>query len=125
MGKRVLVQAIATLLWLVSAVLDMITMLQAYEATRVVAVFVIPVGALQTTTAGFQAVFVARVALIILAIGWLSGVILLFEKYYDAAGERRRLARMFLITTAIELVIIGLASGTIYALPGLALGVTL
>lgn len=124
MGKRILVQAIATLLWLVPAVLGMIAMLQAYEATRVVAISVIPVDPMQTTAAGFQAMFVARVALIILAIGWLSGAILLLEKYHDAAAERRRLARMFLITTVVELAVIGLASAIIYVLPGLALGVT-
>jgi hypothetical protein len=124
MGKRILVLAIATLLWLVSAVLGMIAMLQVYEATRVVAAFVIPVDPLQTTAHGPQVVFVARVALIILAIGWLSGAILLFEQYHDAAGERRRLARMFLITTIVELVVIGLATAIIYVLPGLTLGVT-
>jgi hypothetical protein len=125
MGKRFWAQAIATLLWLVSAVLGMIAMLQVYEATRVVAAFVIPIDPMHTTTAGFQAVFVARVALIILAIGWLSGVILLLDQYHDAAAERRRLARRFLITTTIELAVIGLATAIIYVLPGLALGVTL
>jgi hypothetical protein len=102
----------------------MIAMLQAYEATRVVAAFVIPIDPLQTTAHGPQVMFVARVVLIILAIGWLAGVILLLEKYYDAAGERRSLARMFLITTAVELAVIGLATAIIYLLPGLALGVT-
>jgi hypothetical protein len=110
---------------LVSAALGMVAMLQVYEATRVVAAFVIPVDPLQTVASGMQVVFVARVALIILAIGWLAGVILSLEKYYDDAGERRRLARMFLITTAIELAVIGLATAIIHVLPGLALGVTL
>ena len=68
MGKRILLQAIATLLWLVSAVLGMIAMLQVYEATRVVAPFVIPIDPLQTVAHGPQVVFVARVVLIILAI---------------------------------------------------------
>jgi hypothetical protein len=125
MGKRIWAQAIATLLWLVSAVLGMIAMLQVYEATRVVAAFVIPIDPLQTVAHGMQVVFVARVALIILAIGWLSGVILLFDQYHDAAAERRRLARRFLITTTIELAVLGLATAIIYVLPGLALGVTL
>jgi hypothetical protein len=125
MGQRFWAQAIATLLWLVSAVLGMIAMLQVYEATRVVAAFVIPIDPMQTAATGFQAVFVARVALIILAIGWLAGAILLFEQYHDAAAERRRLARRFLITTTIELAIIGLATAIIYVLPSLALGVTL
>jgi hypothetical protein len=124
MGKRIWAQAIATLLWLVSAVLGMIAMLQVYEATRAVAAFVIPINPMQTTAAGFQAVFVARVALIILAIGWLAGAILLFEQYHDAAAERRRLARMFLMTTTIALAVIGLATAIIYVLPGLALGIT-
>jgi hypothetical protein len=124
MGKRFWAQAIATLMGLVSAALGMVAMLQVYEAIRVVAAFVIPVDPLQTVASGMQGVFVARVALIILAIGWLAGVILLFEKYYDAARERRRLARMFLITTAIELAVIGLATAIIHVLPGLALGVT-
>jgi hypothetical protein len=125
MGKRIWAQAIATLLWLVSAVLGMIAILQVYEATRVVAAFVIPIDPLQTVAHGMQVVFVARVALIILAIGWLSGVILLFDQYHDAAAERRRLARRFLITTTIELAVLGLATAIIYVLPGLALGVTL
>jgi len=125
MGKRFWAQAIATLMGLVSAALGMVAMLQVYEATRVVAAFVIPVDPLQTVASGMQVVFVARVALIILAIGWLAGVILSLEKYYDDAGERRRLARMFLITTAIELAVIGLATAIIHVLPGLALGVTL
>lgn len=125
MGKRFWAQAIATLMGLVSAALGMVAMLQVYEATRVVAAFVIPVDPLQTVASGMQVVFVARVALIILAIGWLAGVILSLEKYHDAAGERHRLARMFLITTAIELAAIGLATAIIYVLPGLALGVTL
>jgi hypothetical protein len=124
MGKRILVRAIATLLWLVSAVLGMITVLQVYEASRVVAAFVIPVDPLQTVAHGPQVAFVARVVLIILAIGWLAGVILLLEKHYDAAGEPRCLAKMFLITTVIELAVIGLASAIIYVLSGLALGVT-
>jgi hypothetical protein len=124
MGKRFLVRAIATLLWLVSAALGMIGLLQVYEATRVVAAFVIPIDPLQTTAHGPQVMFVARVVLVILAIGWLAGAILLLEKYYDAAGERGRLAEMFLITTAVELAVIGLASAIIYVLPGLTLGVT-
>jgi hypothetical protein len=86
---------------------------------------VIPVDPLQTTTAGFQAVFVARAVLLILAIGWLAGAILLLDQYHDAAAERRRLARMFIITTTIELAVIGLATAIIHVLPGLALGVTL
>jgi hypothetical protein len=118
-----LVQAIATLLWLVSAVLGMIAMLQVYETTRVVAAFVIPIDPLQTVAHGPQVMFVARVVLIILAIGWLVGAILLLEKYYDAARERRRLAKMFLITTAVELAVVGSASAIIYVLPGLTLGV--
>lgn len=125
MGKRIWVQAIATLLWLVSAVLGMIAILQVYEATRAVAAFVIPVDPLQTVASGMQAVFVARVALIILAIGWLSVAILLLEQYHDAAAEPRRLARRFFMTTTIELAVIGLATAIIYVLPGLALGVTL
>jgi hypothetical protein len=125
MGKRFLVRAIATLLWLVSAALGMIGLLQVYEATRVVAAFVIPIDPLQTTAHGPQVMLVARGALIILAIGWLVGVILLLEKHYDAAGERRSLARMFLITTVVELAVIGLATAIIYVLPGLALGDTL
>lgn len=124
MGKRIWAHTMATLLWLVSAALGMIALLQVYEASRVVAAFVIPIDPLQTTAHGPQVMFVARGALIILAIGLLSVAILLLEKYYDAAGERRSLARMFLITTAVELAVIGLASGTIYVLPGLALGVT-
>jgi hypothetical protein len=123
-GKRIWAHTMATLLWLVSAALGMIGLLQVYEATRVVAIFVIPVDPLQTTAHGPQVVFVARVALIILAIGWLAGAILLFEQYHDAAAERRRLPRMFLITTVVELAVIGLASAIIYVLPGLTLGVT-
>ena len=125
MGKRFWAQAIATLLWLVSAVLGMIAMLQVYEATRVVAAFVIPIDPLQTVAHGPRVLFVARVVLIILAIGWLAGAILLFEQYHDVAAERRRLARMFIITTTIELAVIGLATAIIHVLPGLALGVTL
>ena len=124
MGKRFWAQAIATLMGLVSAALGMVAMLQVYEATRVVAAFVIPVDPLQTVASGMQVVCVARVALIVLAIGWLSAVIVLLDRYHDAAGDRRRLARKFLIVTTIELAVIGLASATIYALPGLALGVT-
>jgi hypothetical protein len=124
MGKRILVQVIATLLWLVSTVLGTIAMLQVYEATRVVAAFVIPIDPLQTVAHGPQVMFVARVVLIILAIGLLSVSILLLEQYHDAAAEPRRLARRFSITTTIELAIIGLATAIIYVLPGLALGVT-
>ena len=125
MGKRIWVQAIATLLWLVSAVLGTIALVQAYEAIRVVAAFVIPIDPMQTVASGYQVVFVARAALIILAMGWIAGAVLLFEQYHDAAAEPRRLARRFLITTTIELAVIGLATAIIYVLPGLALGVTL
>jgi hypothetical protein len=65
------------------------------------------------------------VVLIILAMGLLSASILLLEQYHDAAAELRRLAGRFLITTTIELVVIGLATAIIDVLPGLALGVTL
>jgi hypothetical protein len=124
MGKHILLQAIVTLLWLVSVILGTIAMLQVYEVTRVVAAFVIPINPEWTVAHGPQVVFVARVVLIILAIGLLSIAILLLEQYHGAAAEPRRLARRFSITTTIELVIIGLATAIIYVLPGLALGVT-
>jgi hypothetical protein len=109
----------------VSAVLGTIALVQAYEAIRVVAAFVIPIDPMQTVASGYQVVFVARAALIILAMGCIAGAVLLFEQYHDAAAEPRRLARRFLITTTIELAVIGLATAIIYVLPGLALGVTL
>jgi hypothetical protein len=124
MGKRFLLTAVATLLWLMSTVLGGIAMLQVYEATRVVAAFVIPVDPEWTVAHGPQVMLVARVVLIILAIGLLTVAILLFEKFHDAAAESRRLARMFCMTTAVELAIIGLATAIIYVLPGLALDVT-
>jgi hypothetical protein len=124
MGKRILLTATATLLWLVSTVLGGIAMLQVYEATRVVAAFVIPVDPEWTVAHGPQVTFVARVVLFILAITLLAVAILLLEKYHGAAAEPRRFARMFCMTTAVELAIIGLATAIIYVLPGLALDVT-
>ncbi len=122
MGKRFLLQAVATLLWLVSTVLGTIALLQSYEATRVVATFAIPIDPRHTAAHGPRVTFVARVVLIILAISLLVVSILLLEQYHGAAAEPRRLVKRFFLTTTIELAIIGLATAIIYVLPGLVLG---
>jgi hypothetical protein len=124
MGKRILLAALAMLLWLASTVLGVIAMLQVYEATRVIAAFVIPIDPEWTVAHGPQVEFVSRVVLFILALSLLAVAILLLEKYLDATTELRRLARWFSVTTTIELAIFGLATAIIYVLPGPALDVT-
>ncbi len=124
MRKQIIGMAFATLLWLVSTVLGGIAMLQAYEATRIIATFVIPIDPEWTVAHGPQVTVVTRLVLLILAITLLAVAILLLEKYFKAVAEPRRLVRMFSVTAAIELAIIGLANAIIYLLPGLALDVT-
>ncbi len=124
MGKRFLLQVAITLLWLTSTALGMIALLQTYEATRVVAAFVIPVVPQQTAAHGPRVTFVARVTLIILGVILLVVSILLLEQYHGAAAEPRLLVKKFVITTIIELGIIGLATAIIYQLPGLVMGGT-
>jgi hypothetical protein len=115
------VQVMAVILWLVAAAIGLVTLLQVYEASRVVAVFVIPVNPLDTVAAKYQAVAAARVVLVAGAIAWLVGAIVLFERVLRVAEEPRRLAKLILVTVAIELVTFGLATLTIRVLPGLML----
>lgn len=119
--RQVGAQVIAVLVWLVSAAIGLAVVLQVYEASRVVAAFVIPIDPLQTVAFRYQVVAAARAVLIVLAIAWLAGVIVLFERYVHVAGEGRRLAKLFLVTIAIELVTLGLATLVIEVLPGLVL----
>jgi putative copper export protein len=66
-----------------------------------------------------RVVCVTYVALLFLAVGWLVAAIMAIDRYHEAAGNRRRLAKRFLIVTTIELAIIGLVSAAIYVLTGL------
>ena len=122
MSNQILGMAIATLLWLVSTVLGGLAIFQVYEATRLVATFLIPVDPDWTVSHGPQVTCVSRVVLFILAISLIVVSILLLEKYQDAAKEPGRLARWFTVITIIELAILGLATTITYVLSGQIIG---
>jgi len=121
MARRIGTEAIAILAWLVSAAIGLVAAMQAYEATRVLAALMIPINPDDTIASKHLIGLVPRVALVFLAIGWLAGVILLLRGYSEAAKEGRHLAVSFVKTTAIELIVLGLASAIIQWLPSLAL----
>jgi hypothetical protein len=121
MARRIGAEAIVILMWLVSAAIGLAAVMQAYEATRVLAAVMIPINPDDTIASKHLIVLVPRVALVFLAIGWLAGIILLLASYSKVVGEGRRLAVSFVKTTAIELIIFGLASAIIYWVPSLAL----
>lgn len=121
MARRIGTEAIATLTWLVSAAMGLAAVMQVYEATRVLALVMIPINPDDTVSSGYLILLVPRVALIFLAIGWLAGTISLLRSYSKAADEWRRLAVSFVKTTAIELIVLGLATAIIHWLPTLAL----
>lgn len=121
MARRIGTEAIATLTWLVSAAVGLAAVVQAYEATCVLALVMIPINPDDTTASTYLIQVVPRVALIFLAMGWLAGTVLLLPSYCKAADEGRRLAVSFVKTTAIELIVLGLASAIIHWLPSLAL----
>jgi hypothetical protein len=122
--KQIFGMAVVTFLWLVSTVLGGIVIFQVYEATRLLFTFLIPVDPDWTVAHGPQVLFVSRVVLFILAMSLIAVSILLLEKYFDAVSEPRRLAKMFFMTTILELTIIGLATIIIYVLPGSVLDTT-
>ncbi|HUV94886.1 MAG TPA: hypothetical protein VMX14_08675 [Anaerolineae bacterium] len=121
MVRRIGTEAVAVLAWLVSAVIGLAAAMQAYEATRVLAAVMIPINPNDTVASGYLILLVPRVALILLAIGWLAGIILLLASYSKVVGEGRRLAISFVKTTAIELIVLGLGSAVICWVPSLAL----
>ena len=121
MTRRIGGEAAAILMWLVSAAVGLVAAMQAYEATRVLAAVAIPINPDDVVASKHLIVLVPRVALVFLAIGWLIAVILLLRGYSEAARDGRRLAVSFAKTTAIEIVVLGLASAIIRWLPSLAL----
>ena len=121
-GRRVVTQVTAALAWLVSAAIGLVAVVQVYEASRIVAALVIPYRPMQTVASRYQVIAAARVVLFVAAIGWIVGAVVLLERYLDVAGEHRVLAKRFLVTTVVELVVIGMAAIAMWALPGLALG---
>jgi len=122
MARRIGREATVILMWLLSAAIGLVAAMQAHEATRVLAALTIPINPDDTVASKHLIVLVPRVALVFLAIGWLIAVILLLRGYSEAARDGRRLAVSFAKTTAIELIVLGLASAIIHWLPGLALG---
>ena len=123
-GKGVVTQAVAALLWLVSAAIGLVVVLQLYEASRVVAAFVIPYRPMETVASKYQVIAAARVILFVAAIAWIVFTVILLERYTEVAQEHRVLARRFLVTTIVQLAVIGLAALTMWGLPGLMLGRT-
>ena len=121
MARRIGAEAIAILMWLVSAAIGLAVAVQAYEATRVLSALMIPINPDDAFASKKLILLVPRVALTFLAMGWLAGTIVLLPSYSQAAGEGRRLALSFVRTTAIELVALGLASAIVYWLPPLLL----
>jgi hypothetical protein len=113
--------ALTWLLWSVSSVLGGIGVIQVYEATRVVTAFAVPVDPLQEVMSRKQVLLVSRVALVLLTIGWIVAIILLLVRYLRVYSAIRRVWRVFLITTVVELIVIGLSTAIVYYLPGLAL----
>jgi hypothetical protein len=105
----------------VSSILGGIGVIQIYEATRVVAALAIPVDPLQEVVSRKQVLLVSRLALILLTITWVIVIILLLVRYLRMDSAVRRTWRTFLLTTVIELIVIGLSTAIIYYLPGLAL----
>ena len=121
MARRIGTEAIAIVTWLTSAGMGLAAVMQTYEASRVLAAVMIPINPDDTVSSGYLILLVPRVALILLAIGWLAGTISLLPCYSKAADEGSRLAVSFVKTTAIEIVVLGLATATIHWLPSLAL----
>jgi len=122
MRRRIGIQATAILAWLVAAGMGLVAVLQTYEASRVLAALVIPINPDDAIASKHLIVLVPRVALIFLTIGWLVGIIILLIRCTRVEVEWRGLVIDFAKTTAIEIIIIGLASIIVYWLPGLVLG---
>ena len=121
-GRRFGTQAIATLLWIVTAAVGLVAILQVYEASRIVAAVVIPYDPMQTVASKYQVIAAARVMLFVGAIAWIVATVVLFERYASVADQYRVLAKRFLVTIVVELAIIGLAAAAMWGLPALALG---
>ncbi len=117
-------QVFATILWLLSADLGLIAVLQLYEATRVISALIMPIDPMQTVVSQGKVNLVSRVMLIVLAVTWLIGVIILPNFYLKIARKSvRHLLTRFLMITVIELATVGLATLVIHRLPGLVLEV--
>jgi hypothetical protein len=113
--------AMAMLLWLVSAVLGGMAVIQAYEATRVVAALAIPVDPLQVVVSRKQVLLVSRLALVTLAFVWVILVIWLLVRAVKLLDTPRRLGRTFVPTLLITVIVIGLSTAIVLYLPALAL----
>lgn len=109
-------------LWLVSCVLGGVAVVEAYEATRVLAALTIPIDPLQEVMSRKQVLLVSRVSLVLLTFVWITAVILLLVRYLRALSAGQRLWRIFAVTTAVELAVLGGAAAIVYFVPSLALG---
>ncbi len=117
MVRRIGGQTMAILLWLVAVVVGSIALIQTYEVTRLLAALTMPFDPMETVTSTGRLIFVSQVLLIVLALAWFIGVILLLNRYTKAAETWRRLAVNFTATMAIELVVLGLTTALLYWLP--------
>jgi hypothetical protein len=111
----------AALLWFVFAALGAIAVVQAYEATRVIAALVIPVDPLQVVVSRKQVLLVSRLALIALVFAWLILVIWLLVRAFKLLDRPRQLGRVFLPAILFALLLMGLATAIVVYLPGLTL----
>jgi hypothetical protein len=122
MAKTALRYAMMCVLWVVSCVLGGVAVVQAYEATRVVAALTIPINHMQEVMSRKQVLLVSRMALVLLTCVWIVVVILLLVRYLRLLSAGRELWRTFGITTAVELAVLGIAAAIVHFLPSLALG---
>lgn len=112
---------VATILWIFSAALGLVAMLQVYEAVRAASAIVVPIDPMQTIVSQGLVVFVSRVALVLLAIGWLIGAILLLDHYLRSAKlSMKHLAMGFLIATILEVASMILATFAVRRLLGVS-----
>lgn len=109
-ARRVGGVALAVLMVLVSAALGAVALNQTFEAMRLLAVMLVPLGSL--TTAGWLRVVTAipRVLLVVFLLGWLGAVMAWMHYYVRRAADISRLWALFSRTTLVELGILALAT---------------
>lgn len=109
-ARRVGGVALAVLMVLVSAALGAVALNQTYEAMRLLAVMLVPLGSL--TTAGWLRVVTAipRVLLVVFLLGWLGAAMAWMHYYVRRAADISRLWALFSRTTLVELGILALAT---------------